>query len=142
MGIALFIVTELLVFFAIFWSYFHSALSPVVELGNAWPPMAIDAVDAYALPFLNTALLLGRGATVTLRHHSLVAGLRSTFLEGILFTLLLSCVFSFVQSIEYFDANFTIADGVYGRTFYIATGTHGFHVIVGTLFLTVGALRA
>lgn len=99
-------------------------------------------MDAYALPFLNTALLLGRGATVTLRHHSLVAGLRSTFLEGILLTLFLSCVFSFVQSIEYFDARFTMADGVYGRTFYIATGTHGFHVIVGTLFLTVGALRA
>lgn len=142
LAIALFIVTELLVFFAIFWSYFHSALSPTVELGRAWPPIRINAVDAYALPFLNTALLLGRGATVTLRHHSLVAGLRSAFLKGMIGTLFLSFIFSGVQGMEYYDANFAIADGVYASTFYIATGTHGFHVIIGTLFLAVGALRA
>jgi cytochrome c oxidase subunit 3 len=100
-GIALFIVTELLVFFAIFWSYFHSALSPTVELGRAWPPIAIDAVDAYALPFLNTALLLGSGATVTLSHHSLVAGLRPAFLLRITLTLLLSFIFTGVQGMEY-----------------------------------------
>ena len=94
------------------------------------------------MPFLNTALLLGRGATVTLAHHRLVAGLRPAFLLGIVLTLFLSFVFTCIQGIEYLDANFTIVDRVYARTFYIATGTHGFHVIIGTLFLLVGAFRA
>lgn len=93
------------------------------------------------LPLLNTLLLLGSGCTVTYAHHALVAGSRAGVSTGIALTLLLAVIFTAMQGAEYLNSSFTLIDGAYGSSFYITTGTHGFHVIVGTLFLAVGALR-
>lgn len=140
-GMALFVTTEVLVFFSLFWAYFHSALAPVLELGVAWPPMGVIALDAKILPLFNTLLLLTSGSTVTYAHHALVGGSRNGVGVGILVTLFVALVFTSMQGAEYANSSFTLIDGVYGSAFYVTTGTHGFHVVVGTLFLAVGAAR-
>lgn len=93
------------------------------------------------LPLLNTILLLTSGCTVTYAHHALVAGSRTGAGVGLVLTLALAIVFTGMQALEYANSSFTLMDGVYGSAFYVTTGTHGFHVVVGTLFLAVGALR-
>lgn len=142
LGMLLFLVTELLIFFSIFWAYFHSALAPVVELAASWPPVGIAPIDPYSLPLLNTVLLLSSGAAITYGHHALVGGSRDGVIYGVVVTVLLALVFTACQGLEYVDAGFTMADGVFGSSFYLATGTHGFHVIVGTIFITIGLWRA
>lgn len=122
MGVALFIVSEALFFLAIFWAYFHSALSPTVELGAQWPPLGIDAINAFELPLLNTALLLASGVTVTYSHHSLIQGNRNAALYGEIFTILLAIIFTVFQGVEYTVSSFTISDGAYGSCFYFGTG--------------------
>ena len=104
--------------------------------------MGITALDATVLPLLNTLLLLTSGCTVTYAHHALVGGSRAGLNLGIALTLLLAAVFTSIQALEYTNSSFTLIDGAYGSTFYITTGVHGFHVVVGTLFLGVGAIRA
>jgi len=141
LGFALFVISEVFFFLSVFWAYFHSALAPTVELGAVWPPKGIEALDPYAIPLLNTALLLSSGATITYAHHSVIYGERYGAIAGTLATIVLAVIFTGFQMVEYYDANFTIADGVYGSTFFFATGFHGVHVIVGSLFLTVGLFR-
>lgn len=99
-------------------------------------------MDPTVLPLLNTLLLLSSGCTVTYAHHALVAGSRAGLSGGIALTLLLAVVFTAMQGAEYLNSSFTLIDGSYGSAFYITTGTHGFHVIVGTIFLAVGVFRA
>ena len=108
MGVALFIVSEGLFFLAIFWAYFHSALSPTVELGAQWPPMGIEAINAFELPLLNTVILLSSGVTITYSHHSLIQGNRKGALYGGIFTVILAIVFTALQGIEYSVSSFTI----------------------------------
>lgn len=141
MGVALFIVSEALFFLAIFWAFFHSALSPTVELGAQWPPMGIESINPFELPLLNTVLLLSSGVTVTYAHHSLIQGNRSGTLYGLLFTIILAAIFTALQGVEYSVSSFTISDGVFGSCFYFGTGFHGLHVIIGTAFLAVGLWR-
>jgi cytochrome c oxidase subunit 3 len=141
MGVGLFILTEALFFFSIFWAYFHSSLSPNVELGGHWPPAGIEAMNPFAIPLLNTVLLLSSGATVTYAHHALIEGNRRAALIGVGMTLLFAIVFTSMQAFEYNEAGFTMADGVYGSVFYFSTGFHGLHVIVGTLFIAVAFVR-
>lgn len=141
MGVALFIVSEALFFLAIFWAFFHSALSPTVELGAQWPPMGIEAVNPFESPLLNTVLLLSSGVTVTYAHHSLIQGNRSGTLYGLLATLVLAVIFTGFQGVEYSASSFTISDGVFGSCFYFGTGFHGIHVMIGTAFLAVGLWR-
>jgi cytochrome c oxidase subunit 3 len=141
MGVGLFIVSEALFFLAIFWAFFHSALSPTIELGAKWPPMGIEAINAFELPLLNTIILLSSGTTVTYAHHSLIQGNRSGALYGLVFTILLAVVFTAFQGIEYTVSSFTIADSTFGSCFYFGTGFHGLHVIIGTAFLAVGFWR-
>ena len=141
MGVALFIVSEALFFLAIFWAYFHSALSPTAELGAQWPPAGIEAINAFELPLLNTALLLASGVTVTYAHHCLIQGDRNGSLYGGIFTILLALVFTAFQGVEYSVSSFTITDGAFGSCFYFGTGFHGLHVIIGTIFLAVGFWR-
>ena len=138
---ALFVTTEVLVFFSLFWAYFHSALAPVLELGVSWPPAGVVALDAKVLPLLNTLLLLASGCTVTYAHHALVGGSRNGVGVGILTTLLIALLFTALQGVEYANSSFTLMDGIYGSAFYVTTGTHGFHVVVGSVFLAVGAAR-
>ena len=141
MGVALFIVSEALFFLAIFWAFFHSALSPTIELGAKWPPMGIDSINPFELPLLNTIILLSSGVTVTYSHHSLIQGNRSGALYGLVYTIILAVIFTALQGIEYTVSSFTISDGTYSSCFYFGTGFHGLHVIIGTAFLTVGFWR-
>jgi cytochrome c oxidase subunit 3 len=141
MGVALFIVSEALFFLAIFWTFFHSALSPTIELGTQWPPMGIEAINPFELPLLNTVILLSSGVTVTYAHHSLIQGNRSGALWGLIFTIVLAVIFTACQGIEYSVSSFTISDGAYGSCFFFGTGFHGLHVIIGTIFLLVGFWR-
>ena len=140
-GVALFIVSEVMFFLAIFWTFFHSALSPNVELGAQWPPMGIQAINPFELPLLNTVILLSSGVTVTYAHHSLIQGNRSGAIYGLIYTLILAVLFTSLQGIEYSVSSFTISDSVFGSCFYFGTGFHGLHVIVGTIFLAVGFTR-
>ena len=140
-GVALFIVTEVFFFVSIFWAYFHSSLAPTVELGSQWPPAGIEALNPFAIPLLNTILLLSSGATVTYAHHALIQGNRQATIFGVLLTIVFAILFTGLQGVEYLDAGFTIADGVYGSCFFFATGFHGFHVIIGTIFIAVAFYR-
>lgn len=141
LGVILFIVSEALFFVTIFWAFFHSALTPAVELGAQWPPLGIEPVNPFELPLLNTVLLLSSGATITYAHHSLIQGKRDGALYGSIATVLLASVFTVFQGIEYTVSSFTISDGAFGSCFFFGTGFHGLHVIVGTLFLGVGLWR-
>ena len=141
LGIFLFIVSEALLFLAIFWAFYHSALGPNIELGAQWPPMGIESVNPFELPLLNTIILLSSGATITYGHHSLIHGGRKGALYGSIFTLLLAIIFTCFQGVEYSVTSFTISDSIFGSSFYFSTGFHGLHVIVGTIFLAVGFWR-
>lgn len=140
-GVALFITSEALFFLAIFWAYFHSALSPTVELGAQWPPLGIEAINAFELPLLNTVILLASGVTITYCHHSLIEGKRNSALYGAFYTIILALIFTAFQGIEYSVSSFTLSDGAFGSCFYFGTGFHGLHVIIGTIFLGVGFWR-
>lgn len=122
LGIILFIVSEALLFFAIFWAFFHSALSPSPELGAMWPPKGITAIDPFELPLLNTVLLLSSGITVTYSHHALIGGDRKGAIWGLIATIVLAIVFTIFQGVEYIYSSFTISDGVFGSCFYFGTG--------------------
>lgn len=140
-GVILFIVSEIMFFFSFFWAFFHSSLAPAIEIGAIFPPTGIETLNAWEVPLLNTAILLSSGATVTWCHHAIVAGNRREAIVSLTITVLLGIVFTLLQGFEYYEAPFTIADSVYGSTFYLATGFHGLHVIIGTLFLAVCLAR-
>lgn len=141
MGMLLFIVSELMLFVSFFWAFFHSALSPVPEIGSVWPPMKIETISAWGVPFLNTAILLTSGASITWAHHGIVAGEKKWAFYGLLATIALAIVFTYLQEFEYGHSSFTMSDGIYGSTFFITTGFHGLHVIVGTIFIVVQTVR-
>lgn len=140
-GIILFIITEVMFFFAFFWSFFHSSLAPVPALGSIWPPCGIVPFDPKGIPLLNTGILLWSGCTLTLSHHGLRMGNTISKHLGLFFTILLAIQFTFYQIDEYIGSYFALSDGVYGTTFYMATGLHGLHVIIGTIFLIICAIR-
>ncbi len=140
-GFILFIISEVMVFFSVFWTFFHSALSPTIELGSSWPPLGFESIDPFGVPLINTILLLSSGAFVTWSHHSLISGIRNDAINGLIVTILLAVIFTGLQGMEYADAPFTITDSVYGSVFYASTGLHGAHVIIGTLFLIVCLIR-
>lgn len=140
-GVSLFIVTEAFFFVSIFWAYLHSSLAPTIELGTQWAPMGITALSPLTVPLVNTILLVSSGATVTYAHHALFNGNRSAALTGLTFTVILAIIFTGLQAFEYAEAGFSIADGIYGTCFFFSTGFQGAHVIVGTLFITVGLVR-
>lgn len=141
LGVILFIVSEALLFLAIFWAYFHSSLAPTVEVGAQWPPLGINTINPFELPALNTVILLSSGVTVTYAHHSIIQGNRYGTLIGIVSTIILAVIFTGFQGVEYSVSSFTITDATYGSCFYFGTGFHGAHVIVGTAFIAVGLWR-
>lgn len=134
-GILLFILSEVFFFISFFWAFYDASLSPTVELGIVWPPKGIVPLSVYSVPLLNTIILLSRGITVTWAHHAIINNYFNKSVFRLLFTVLLGVYFLVIQWMEYEEAQFSIADGVYGRTFFIATGFHGIHVFVGTRFL-------
>ena len=140
-GFILFIVSEICFFFSFFWAFFHRSLAPSVEIGAVWPPIGIAPLSAFQVPLLNTSVLLLSGVSVTWTHHRLEQGNNGRALQGLFLTLSLGFYFLSLQYIEYIETSFSIADSVYGSTFFIATGFHGLHVMVGASFLTVCFLR-
>jgi cytochrome c oxidase subunit 3 len=141
-GMVLFIVSEVMFFFAFFWAYFHVSLVPAIEIGSTWPPAGIAVLDPWKVPLLNTAILLLSGVTLTCAHYNLVLGHdRGTILTYLFWTVFLGLIFTAFQVYEYIAAPFSIHDGIYGSVFFMLTGFHGFHVIIGTLFIIVGTLR-
>lgn len=140
-GIILFIISEIFFFFRIFWCYFHIYLSPRIEIGCLWPPKNIIAFNPYIIPLLNTVILLSSGVRVTLCHYSLINKNKYIRLVRIFITIFLGLIFTFFQYVEYNESNFSISDSVYGSIFFIATGFHGLHVLVGTIFLIVNYFR-
>ena len=155
-GMILFIASEVMFFVAWFWAFFSSALFPapleVVEgaatlvtdgsLVAQWPPKGIEVLDPFGFPLLNTFILLCSGTTITWAHHALIHGDREGLKRGLLCTILLGVLFTSIQAYEYAQAPFTFAGTIYGATFFMATGFHGAHVIIGTIFLTVCLVRA
>lgn len=134
-GMMLFILSEVFFFISFFWAFYDSSLSPTVELGLVWPPKGICPLSVYSVPLLNTIILLTSGITVTWAHHSLMNNYYSKTVVSLSITVVLGVYFLSMQWLEYNEAIFSIRDGVFGRTFFIATGFHGMHVIVGTTFL-------
>jgi cytochrome c oxidase subunit 3 len=149
-GMILFICSEVMFFVAWFWAFFNSALFPGDPVhmtrdalfGGVWPPKGIQTFDPWHLPLLNTLILLTSGTTVTWAHHALLNGDRKGLKWGLILTIALGAVFTCVQAYEYHHAAFSFAGNVYGATFFMATGFHGFHVLVGTIFLIVCLFRA
>jgi len=134
-GIILFITSEVLFFFSFFWAFFHSSLAPTIEIGLQWPPLGVSPFNPIQVPLLNTIILLASGVTVTWAHHSLIENNHSQTAQALILTVSLGGYFTCLQAIEYWEASFSIADSVYGSTFFVATGFHGLHVIIGSLFL-------
>ena len=131
----LFILSEVFFFVSFFWAFYDASLSPTIEVGIVWPPKGISTLGVYSVPLLNTIILLSSGITVTWAHHSIINNLFNKTAFGLFITVCLGIYFLFMQWVEYDEAQFSIADGVYGSTFFMATGFHGIHVFIGTAFL-------
>jgi heme/copper-type cytochrome/quinol oxidase subunit 3 len=140
-GMILFILSEVMFFFAFFWAFFASSLAPAIDIGAIWPPKGIEVFNPWEIPLLNTLILLCSGVTVTWAHHAIVAGSREEAILGLFFTICLGAIFTGFQGFEYAEAAFCISDGVYGSSFFMATGFHGFHVLVGSIFLNTMLFR-
>jgi len=153
-GMILFIASEVMFFVAWFWAYFDASLfydeaiqaTRVEATGGQWPPKGTQVFDPWHLPLLNTIILLTSGTTVTWAHHALVHNDRKGLVWGLVLTILLGMIFTGVQAYEYGHAAFAFSadngGNIYSSTFYMATGFHGFHVLVGTIFLIVCLFRA
>ncbi|MCW7542701.1 cytochrome c oxidase subunit 3 [Aurantimonas litoralis] len=149
-GMIMFIASEVMFFVAWFWAFFDASLFPneaiqaarTEVLGGQWPPQGIEVLDPLHLPLFNTVTLLLSGTTVTWAHHALLHNDRKGLIWGLTLTVVLGVIFSYVQYYEYAHAPFAFGGSIYGSTFYMATGFHGFHVLVGTIFLAVCLLRA
>nr|YP_010531644.1 cytochrome c oxidase subunit III [Aspidoscelis exsanguis]UXX18056.1 cytochrome c oxidase subunit III [Aspidoscelis exsanguis]UXX18914.1 cytochrome c oxidase subunit III [Aspidoscelis exsanguis] len=140
-GMILFITSEVFFFIGFFWAFYHSSLAPTPELGGQWPPNGIFPLNPMEVPLLNTAVLLASGITVTWAHHAIMSGKHKEATQALMLTIILGLYFTLLQAMEYYEAPFTIADSVYGTTFFVATGFHGLHVIIGSSFLLICLLR-
>ncbi|MEA1072199.1 cytochrome c oxidase subunit 3 [Sphingomonas sp. LY160] len=155
-GMILFIASEVMFFVAWFWAFFAGALFPApIEIVDgsaqviadaatpaAWPFPGIETIDPFGLPLLNTLILLCSGTTITWAHHALIHGDRDGLKKGLLATIALGLVFTAIQAYEYMHAPFGFAGNMYSATFFMATGFHGFHVLIGTIFLIICYVRA
>nr|QGA74033.1 cytochrome c oxidase subunit 3 [Chalcophana sp. N69] len=140
-GMILFIVSEVFFFLSFFWGFFHSSLSPTIEIGMKWPPLGISTFNPMEVPLLNTLILLTSGLTVSWTHHSLMENNFNEATQSLLLTIILGIYFSILQGYEYLEAPFSISDSIYGSSFFMATGFHGLHVMIGTTFLAVCLAR-
>ena len=149
-GMILFIASEVMFFVAWFWAYFDASLFPGDAIntarqelfGGVWPPKGIETFDPWHLPLINTLILLTSGTTVTWAHHALQQNDRQGLIRGLVLTVLLGAAFTGFQVYEYMHAAFDFSGHIYGATFFMATGFHGFHVLIGTIFLFVCLMRA
>ena len=142
-GFILFIMSEVMFFAAWFWSFFKHALYPMEQFSEGqWPPPSIETFDPWHLPLINTLILLCSGAAATWAHHALVhENNRRDMRNGLILAIALGVIFTFFQAYEYSHAAFGFAGNIYGANFFMATGFHGAHVIIGTVFLAVCLYR-
>lgn len=141
LGFALFVFSEVMFFFGFFWAFFHSSLAPAIEIGGIWPPSNIIAPNPWGIPLLNTVILLLSGVSITYTHMFLILGRTVYVIEGFIYTIVAASIFLIAQLKEFIEAPFDISDGIYGSTFFMLTGFHGAHVIVGTIFIAVCFIR-
>lgn len=141
-GMLLFILSELAFFAAFFWAYFEASLMPKEAIGFVWPPEGITTIDPFDLPLMMTMILLLSGCTVTWAHTALLENNKKDLVTGLTLTVVLGLIFSGFQAYEYHHAAFGFKETVYASTFYMLTGFHGFHVVIGTIFLAVVLWRA
>jgi cytochrome c oxidase subunit III len=145
LGMLLFIASEVMFFFAFFWGWFHASLPILSNVAGAWPNNGIEAMGPSGIPMLNTLILLTSSVTVTVAHHALIENDRATLVNWTGITAILGVIFLGFQAYEYWhlvNHQFGLTEGIYPSTFYLATGFHGFHVLVGTTFLIVCFFRA
>ncbi|MES1989728.1 MAG: cytochrome c oxidase subunit 3 [Pseudomonadota bacterium] len=149
-GMLLFIASEVMFFVAWFWAFFDASLFPGEAIqasraaftGGHWPPQGIEVFDPWHIPLINTLILLASGTTVTWAHHALQHNDKRGLKQGLALTVILGLIFTSLQAYEYQHAAFSFGGSIYGSTFFMATGFHGFHVIVGTIFLAICFVRA
>ncbi|MBN9360485.1 MULTISPECIES: cytochrome c oxidase subunit 3 [unclassified Devosia] len=152
-GMILFIASEVMFFVAWFWAYFdgffnqeaHEQYARIAALGTTWPPTGVELFNPWHLPLFNTLILLTSGTAVTWAHHALLHRDKRGLVWGLAITIALGVLFTCVQAIEYSEAGFLFGGegaNIYGATFFMATGFHGFHVLIGTIFLIVCLIRA
>uniref|UniRef100_A0AAU6PBX8 Cytochrome c oxidase subunit 3 n=1 Tax=Destinoides conspicuus TaxID=3137869 RepID=A0AAU6PBX8_9HEMI len=141
-GMVLFILSELMFFMSFFWGFFHSSLCPSIEVGLQWPPVGVSVFNPMSIPMLNTMILLSSGMTMTWAHNSLLLTNYDDLILGLFLTLFLGFYFSILQVYEYLESPFCISDSVYGSLFFMMTGFHGLHVIIGTLFIMIIYIRS
>lgn len=149
-GMIMFIASEVMFFVAWFWAFFDASLftgeaiqaTRAEVTGGTWPPSGIEVIDPWHYPLYNTVILLLSGTTLTWAHHALLHGDRKGLIQGLSLTVVLGLLFTCVQAYEYYEAPFAFKNSIYGATFFMATGFHGFHVVVGTVFLIVCLIRA
>lgn len=140
-GIVVFILSECFFFGGIFWSYFHLAESPALEIGGVWPPEGVFPFDPQGIPFLNTILLVSSGVSVTWCHHAMENGDYGVSLFSLLLTVFLGGFFTMLQLLEYFVAGFTFSCSSYSSIYFIGTGFHGLHVLIGRVLLVICLFR-
>nr|YP_010154769.1 cytochrome c oxidase subunit III [Amegilla calceifera]QQX28004.1 cytochrome c oxidase subunit 3 [Amegilla calceifera] len=137
----LFIISELFFFISFFWTYFHNCVSPGIEIGGIWPPKMVDQFNPYDIPLLNSIILISSGVTVSWSHYCLLNNNYSGTKDGLMITILLGVYFTIIQYIEYYESSFTINDSIFGSIFFMSTGFHGFHVLLGSLMLLSSLVR-
>nr|AXS65013.1 cytochrome c oxidase subunit 3 [Curculionoidea sp. 12 KM-2017] len=140
-GMILFITSEVFFFISFFWAFFHASLSPSIELGMNWPPKGIFPFNPLEIPLLNTLILLTSGLTITWSHHSIMENNYNQAIQSLGLTVILGFYFSILQAYEYKEAPFSISDSIYGSTFFMTTGLHGMHVLIGSIFLFTCFIR-
>jgi len=141
LGIIIFILSECFFFLGIFWGYLHLAEAPALELGSVWPPKGVCSFDPKGIPFLNTVLLVSSGISVTWRHHSMEIGAYRSSVISLVFTVMLGGTFTLFQLLEYYVASFTFSCSSYSSVYFMGTGFHGLHVIIGSVLLIISLSR-
>nr|QUS62612.1 cytochrome c oxidase subunit III [Unkanodes sapporona] len=134
-GMVLFILSEVMFFISFFWGFFHASLAPSMEIGLKWPPKGITPFNPMEIPLLNTIVLVSSGASITWAHQALISKKLKQTINSMLITITLGLYFSFLQWWEYKNSSFTISDSIFGSSFFMTTGFHGIHVIIGTIFI-------
>lgn len=141
LGIILFILSEIFFFISFFWAFFHRSLSPNIEIGRQWPPKNIIPFNPFEIPLLNSTILISSGISVTWTHHAIMNGDYNSCLLSLKITVMLGVLFTLFQIFEYYQAQFSITDRIFGSTFFLTTGFHGIHVLIGSLFLSISYFR-
>lgn len=143
LGFILFVISEVCVFFSLFFAYFYNSLIPSIEIGSLWPPVGLISLDYKSVPLLNTLILLCSGFTITVCHNYIINGykLYSKAYFYLFLTILLGCIFSYLQYYEYYNSLFTLTDSIFGTSFFILTGCHALHILIGTGMLIISLIR-